>query len=156
MPFDIHITGENAVHAAAEIRNFLASMQLSVKVPTPGDAPVAIGAANVAAPVESAKAEKPKAAEKAPAKAAAKAKEEPKPESGPTLEDVMTRVRGLGENGENKEVLKKLGEVARAFGITKLKDLPPAKFQDYLDALEKEFPAEEAADDSEALNDLLG
>lgn len=143
MSIEVKVNGENALHAAAELRNFHIFMQESFVVPKPensGPLPVAAATVPVAAAAEAPK----------PAKAPKVSKATPPADGSPTLEQCMTRARAIAGDGKDKAIMDKLIAINTGFGITRARDIPAEKLRDYMASIDKEFPpqAEKVAENT--------
>lgn len=125
MPVKIEIVGQTASEAMAELsglfKSFSATATKAAEI-TAGAKPAA--AAEAAEP---------------PKKAAAKKAEKPAEPEGPTLADAQAKLKELGAATDfdtAKGLLTK-------FGVAKAQDLPPEKFQEWIDACDKLIKAKE-------------
>lgn len=140
MPFTITVTGDNAVIAAAELRNFYTFMQAGNGVPLPGNQNLTTDAAALPKAANN-DAEAAPAAEK---KGRGKAKEDaakPDPAASKyTLQNCIDKAKEVTDNGKDEAALTTLAKVIEANGIDKVRNLPPEKLDGFMADLEKAFP----------------
>lgn len=143
MAVQITFTAANAVDAAKEIHNFVCAVQNPTTLITASTQPpitnehVKEGCEKFAEPE---KTEKPKKAVKA--KEAAPAEKAADVASTYTLQEVMDIAKkAIIDSGDEVAGKLRCEKINKSFGITRVRELPPEKLDDYVEAIKAEFPA---------------
>lgn len=134
MTVTITITGNSGPETVQELFTFLGNMHVNLshaaKIPAP----------STPAPTVPAKAVE---AEEPPKKSKKAAKEEVKtdaPAPKATLQQAIDQAKEIVGDGEDAEIMNKLQDLNKRFGIAKVRELPPEKLDAYIEELDKTFP----------------